>query len=144
MQLTVKDRWIFPCMFRDIPLQIHWKKTEWSIWTCLPQLLLSPEQFGGSARPSPRGSRARGHAVYKHPPGCPQHRWVPHCSLWELLCFTAVLAACSSHGWRQGSDGPWSLLACSALLILHLSNIQARGLEQGCPQWVKNRNFIAR
>lgn len=103
---------------------------------------------------SPRDSRARGCAVYKHHPGVPRVRG----------CHTArpssLHAACEtpwfSPRWKhlrlliaimakgRAAVGQWSLLVCAALLSLHLSNTQARGLEQGCLCWVKNRNFIAR
>ena len=98
---------------------------------------------------SPRGLCARGRAVYKHPPGCPRGATLqsrapvmpparaPACHPHLRLLAAIAAKGRAVVGWR-------SLRGCSRLLLLHLSNIQARGLEQGRPRWVKNRNFIAR
>lgn len=62
----------------------------------------------------------------------------PHCR--GMPCASPFLA-CSSRSKMQLWRRP---LAPLGLLILRLGNIQSDVLEQGCPQWVKNRNFIAR
>lgn len=68
-----------------LEIQYHckllWKKMEQGVQTCLPQLLLSPQQFGGSA--------SQAHVAHVHVAmllrntllGVPRHYWVPHCSL---------------------------------------------------------------
>lgn len=149
----------FPVMFRDpivlqSTLKKEWEHLDW---------LLSPQQFGGSAGrdptwlvrtwphclQTPSQVSPRRHVTGERVPGCraelPLQGWAPFLQLvgapgfdpWLWLLIAVVAKGRAMMGWQ-------SLLARLGLLILHLRNIQARGLEQGRPWWVRNRNYIAR
>lgn len=141
----MKDRWILPCHVcrSNSAASPFGKRWSGSIQTRFPQLLVSPCGLEVQ-RPSPHVAGvhvARVHvaALFTNTlPGIPRVPCcgdkLPSCGLCKPVFHPrpGLLVAVTAKG--RAVTGWRSLLPRLRLLVLHLSNIQARGLEQGRPQ----------